>query len=203
MRNDLRRFATYADGRKRGEQRPSDRSSAPVALAICRASVGRPATVRRCRVWPRRKLLPSRGATEPVEKPEGRYLRCHRVFLSPSYCGLRISIILASSLIAARCFSIPAFNSSVVPLNTLCPPASSLRRTSASRRWRRRQPQSGFAWSRHGLAAEDSRQPLDFKFGITEFARGLDVGQRGGTGWVDDGQKARLSGLNGRGRRRQ
>ena len=38
---------------------------------------------------------------------------------------------------------------------------------------------------------------------ITEFADGPDIGQRGGATWIDDGKKARLSGLNRRGRARQ
>jgi hypothetical protein len=46
------------------------------------------------------------------------------------YCALRMSISLVISLTHIRCLAMPAFSSSVVPPRTLCPPASSLRRTS-------------------------------------------------------------------------
>src|SRR5229473_166150 len=54
-----------------------------------------------------------------------------------------------------------------------------------------------------GLTAENPAHSVNFEFGVTEFARGLKIGQHGGARRVDDCEKASLSALHRRGRSRQ
>src|SRR5258707_6897127 len=54
-----------------------------------------------------------------------------------------------------------------------------------------------------GLAAENPGHSVNFEFGVTEFARGLKIGQHGSARRVKDREKASLSTLYRRRRRRQ
>src|ERR1700716_498419 len=54
-----------------------------------------------------------------------------------------------------------------------------------------------------GLTAEHPAHSVNSEFGVTEFARGLKIGQHGSARRVDDCEKASLSTLHRRGRRRQ
>src|SRR5882724_13681233 len=54
-----------------------------------------------------------------------------------------------------------------------------------------------------GLATENPAHSVNFEFGVTEFARGLKIGRHGSACRVKDREKASLSSLHRRGRRRQ
>src|SRR6185312_15190839 len=134
-----------------------------------------------------------------IEKLEDGYLRCHRA----SYTALlRIpdidypgQLVDCRSLLFDPCLQflgratqhvVPACLQ-LAPNIGVCADRGNVRSNSVSQRFGQ------------GLTTKNSRQPLDFKFGMTKFANGLEVGQCGGATWVCDGKKARLSGLNGRG----
>ena len=109
------------------------------------------------------------------------------------------------SRIDARCLAIPAISSAAVPLSTLCPAASSLRRSSRSRQTSATSAAMRYAQRlRHILAAVDAGEAIDFQFRVAEFADRLEVGLRRRAHGVGDGKKARLACLHrGRGRRQR